>query len=73
MGRVEWTPRGASDVVSREYRFLSPVFDYDSISMRIVCLVSAGLTAWKRYSIELNRIEQQEDFPLNFTWPDAPS
>lgn len=41
---VTWTDRGASDVAGRAYRYLSPVFDYDPASNRIVRLVSAGLT-----------------------------
>lgn len=43
-GQVEWTPRAALQVENREYRFLSPVFDYDPQTHRIVHLVSAGLT-----------------------------
>jgi len=43
-GQVEWTPRAALQVESREYRFLSPVFDYDPDTRRVVHLVSAGLT-----------------------------
>ena len=43
-GRVNWTPRGDAQVVAKEYRFLSPVFDYEAEGGRIVRLVSAGLT-----------------------------
>lgn len=43
-GRVDWNPRAASQVVNREYRFLSPVFDYDPDTTRIALLVSAGIT-----------------------------
>lgn len=42
-GRVSWTPRGAEQVANREYRYLSPVFDYEPATGRIVRLVSAGL------------------------------
>ncbi|AXR09995.1 phage protease [Pseudomonas aeruginosa] len=42
-GHVQWTPRGESQVLNREYRYLSPVFDYDSATGRIARLVSAGL------------------------------
>lgn len=42
-GHVSWTPRGDAAVTSRDYRWLSPVFDYDPMSNRIVRLVSAGL------------------------------
>jgi phage I-like protein len=43
-GRVAWTPRGREQVLNREYRYLSPVFDFDPASGRIARLVSAGLT-----------------------------
>lgn len=42
-GRVKWTPRASDQVANREYRFLSPVFDYDPATGRILRLVSAGL------------------------------
>jgi phage I-like protein len=41
---VDWTPRGRAAVVSREYRFLSPVFLFERASMRILELTSAALT-----------------------------
>ncbi len=41
---VDWTPRAQHQVVNREYRFLSPVFDFDPETGRIARLVSAGLT-----------------------------
>ena len=31
------------------------------------------LDAWMRYSVELNRIEQQEHFPEVIEWPIPPS
>lgn len=43
-GRVEWNPRAAAQVANKEYRFLSPVFDYDPDTTRIALLVSAGIT-----------------------------
>ncbi|GAP66271.1 Mu-like prophage I protein [Mizugakiibacter sediminis] len=43
-GRVEWTPRAAQQIADREYRFLSPVFEYEPATGRIVRLVSAALT-----------------------------
>lgn len=42
-GKVSWTPRGRAQVEAREYRYLSPVFDYETETGRIVALVSAGL------------------------------
>ena len=43
-GAVNWTERGGAQVASREYRYLSPVFDFDPATGRIARLVSAGLT-----------------------------
>lgn len=43
-GHVAWTPRAGEQVVAREYRFISPVFDYDDASRRILRMVSVGLT-----------------------------
>jgi phage I-like protein len=43
-GKVSWTPRAAEQIASREYRFLSPVFDYNKETQRIARLVSVGLT-----------------------------
>lgn len=42
-GHVDWTPRAGVQVAAKEYRFVSPVFDYDE-SRRIVRMVSVGLT-----------------------------
>jgi len=44
MGRVQWTPRGREQVQAREYRFISPVFEYASNTARITRMVSVGLT-----------------------------
>ncbi|WP_397458200.1 phage protease [Pseudomonas asplenii] len=43
-GHVTWTPRAGAQVVTREYRFVSPVFDYDDTFRRILRMVSVGLT-----------------------------
>lgn len=43
-GRSQWTPRAETQVVNKEYRFLSPVFDYDPETLRIKRMVSAALT-----------------------------
>lgn len=43
-GQVQWTNSGQAQVAGREYRYLSPVFDYDPATGRIARLVSAGLT-----------------------------
>lgn len=43
-GQVEWTDRARQQITSREYRYLSPVFQYEKDSLRIVQLTSAALT-----------------------------
>lgn len=44
VGTVQWTERGAGDVTGGHYKYLSPAFDYDPQTGRILRLVSAGLT-----------------------------
>ncbi|MGE7992544.1 phage protease [Pseudomonas sp. NPDC089554] len=43
-GHVDWTPRAGVQVAAKEYRFVSPVFDYDDAYRRILRMVSVGLT-----------------------------
>jgi phage I-like protein len=43
-GRVEWTARAASAIASREYRYVSPVFQFDPKSGAVKRLLRAGLT-----------------------------
>lgn len=66
-GLVDWTPRGASQVVNREYRFLSPVFDYESDSTRIVRLVSAGLTNKPNFLLTALNQETLENSPVKLS------
>ena len=42
-GRVEWTPHGAKAITSREYRYISPVFQY-APDGAVTRLLRAGLT-----------------------------
>lgn len=43
-GRVTWTEQAAQALQAREYRFISPVYDYHKASGRVLRIVSAGLT-----------------------------
>src|SRR5277367_2788298 len=43
-GRVEWTARAASSIVAREYRYVSPVFQFDPKDGLVTRLLRAGLT-----------------------------
>jgi phage I-like protein len=66
-GLVAWTPRGANQIVNREYRFLSPVFDYESDSTRIVRLVSAGLTNKPNFLLTALNQETLENSPVKLS------
>ncbi len=43
-GRVEWTARAADSIVAREYRYVSPVFQFDPKNGAVTRLLRAGLT-----------------------------
>ncbi|WP_202967145.1 phage protease [Candidatus Williamhamiltonella defendens] len=43
-GWVEWNPQGRSLMEEKSYRYLSPVFTFDTKTKRILQLYSAGLT-----------------------------
>jgi phage I-like protein len=60
-GVVSWNPRGGSQVLNREYRFVSPVFDFEPSSGRIVRLVSVGLTNTPNLTLQALNQEQ----PMN--------
>lgn len=59
---VSWTDRGGQQVASREYRYLSPVFDFDPQTKRVMRLVSAGLVPQPNLPLQaLNH----EEFPMS--------
>jgi len=43
-GRVEWTARASSSIVAREYRYVSPVFQFDPKDGAVTRILRAGLT-----------------------------
>ncbi len=43
-GRVEWTERAARAILAREYRYISPVFQYSRADGKVIRLLRAGLT-----------------------------
>lgn len=66
IGNVSWTDRGAADVTGRAYRYLSPTFDFEKDSRRIVRLVSAGLTNLANLRLAaLNHETNPEDSEMN--------
>lgn len=59
-GHVDWTPRAGAQVEAKEYRFVSPVFDYDDTDRRVLRMVSAGLTNKPNLVLTALNHEQQE-------------
>src|SRR5579863_8508686 len=43
-GRVEWTARAADSIVAHEYRYVSPVFQFDPKTGAVTRILRAGLT-----------------------------
>jgi phage I-like protein len=43
-GRVEWTVAGAAQVAGREYRYVSPVFEFSKDDNRVTRILRAALT-----------------------------
>lgn len=66
-GQVEWTARAAEQVVSKAYRFLSPVFDFDPDTGRIARLVSAGLTNKPNFLLTALNHETLETPPVKIS------
>ncbi|SDZ39209.1 phage protease [Pseudomonas salomonii] len=66
-GLVDWTPRASEQVVNREYRFLSPVFDFDPDTTRIARLVSAGLTNKPNFLLTALNQENMEVTPVTLS------
>jgi phage I-like protein len=62
---VQWTDRGHDQVLGREYRYISPVFDFDPNTGRIVRLVSAGLT--NTPNLHLQALNQEQPMKLSLT------
>ena len=58
-GKVEWNDRGREMVEAKEYRYLSPVFNYELEGMEIVRLTSAGLTNVPNFDMQaLNQLQE---------------
>ena len=66
-GLVDWTPRASEQVINREYRFLSPVFDFDPDTTRIARLVSAGLTNKPNFLLTALNQETMENTPVKLS------
>lgn len=67
-GRIEWTDKGREAVVSKAYRYISPVFMYDPATNLIIKLTSVGLTNRPNlYLPALNREQHMEELSMNQT------
>ncbi|MEZ1841299.1 phage protease [Pseudomonas putida] len=66
-GHVAWTPRAGEQVAAREYRFVSPVFDYDDTYRRILRMVSVGLT--NRPNLVLTALNHETSEPQKMAIP----
>lgn len=43
-GRIEWTERATASIRANEYRYISPVFQYDEKTGQVFAILRAGLT-----------------------------
>ena len=75
---MEWTQRARAMIEAREYRYISPVFEYRKDSREITRIVGAGLTNDPAYfmtaiasavnrpqeeSMDLNKLRQELGLP----------
>lgn len=63
-GHIEWTPRAAQQLASKEYKFLSPVFTYRKSDNAIVALTSAALV--NKPNLPLTALNQEQP-PMDLT------
>lgn len=55
-GRVDWNEEGRRAVETRQYRYISPVFDYARVGRHILRLTSVGLTNMPNFHLSaMNR------------------
>ncbi|WP_028294280.1 phage protease [Oceanobacter kriegii] len=66
-GHVSWNAAGRADVASGQYKYFSPVFDYEQATGRVVRFVSAGLT--NRPNLLLTALNAQQS--LNHSPPET--
>ncbi|MEF2154657.1 phage protease [Luteimonas sp. FXH3W] len=65
-GNVQWTTSGGTRVLNREYKYISPVFDFDAATKRVVRLVSAGLVNTPNLRLQaLNSFSPCENDSMN--------
>jgi phage I-like protein len=69
-GRVEWTTRAASSIVAREYRYVSPVFQFDPKDGVVTRLLRAGLT--NNPNLHLTAIAASQTAPIDNQAKDQP-
>jgi phage I-like protein len=57
-GRLEWTPKGEASIRNKEYRYLSPVFDFHAKTLEIYRLKNVGLT--NNHNLYLSALNHQQ-------------
>ena len=60
-GQVEWTAAAAQAIAAREYRYLSPVFDFEVGSRKVLRLRRASLTNNPALTLTALSHQQQQD------------
>lgn len=65
-GKLDWNERGRASVANREYRYISPVFDYTKKDFQVYRIKSAALTNQPNlYLTALNHQSNSEGNPMN--------
>lgn len=62
-GPVEWTTRAREHIAAREYRYLSPVFNYDKASGDILKIKGAGLVHTP--ALQLTALARRQETPVS--------
>jgi phage I-like protein len=70
-GHLEWTDAGRASVASRQYKYLSPVFDHTLDTNQVVRFVSAGLTNRPNLLLTALNAQQFADNPTPTKTPET--
>lgn len=57
--RVDWTERAAEFIRAGEYRYFSPVFDFDPVTRRVTALWNVAITNWPKTHDQTDLTNQQ--------------
>lgn len=62
-GRVEWTEAAAASLAAKEYRYFSPVYDYDALTGEVVRIKMGALT--NNPNLHLQAVASRQGDPMN--------